>query len=86
MSRFVRGDFLEVAVESGIEAGVCKVGLGEVLETLSVEVVFKVLQGEGIVEDVGVGDRRGVSTDLLQIGTTAEVLESCFHTKIVRVW
>ena len=86
MSRFVRGDFLEVAVESGIEAGVCKVGLGEVLETLSIEVVFKVLKGQGIIEDVGVGDGWGVSTDLLQIGTTAEALESVSNTRIVRVW
>ena len=40
MGGFVDGDFFEVGVESGVEASACEVGLGEVLETLSVEGVL----------------------------------------------
>ena len=65
MSGLVTGDFFEVGVEGGVEAGVCEIGLGEVTDTRFVEVVFEVLEGEGVVEDVAVGDGWGSSTDLL---------------------
>lgn len=82
MSGLVRGDCLEVGVEGGVEAGVCEVGFGEVGETGSVEVVFKVLEGEGIVEDVAVGDGWGIATDLLQVRATVGASEGrFFHTR-----
>ena len=75
MGRLVRGDFLEVGVEGGVEAGGLEVGLGEIFEAVAVEGVFKVLEGEGVVEDVGVRDGRGGLTDLFQKGATAGALE-----------
>ncbi len=69
----VRGDFLQVGVESRVEAACCKFGLGEILKTCLVEGVFEMLQGESIIENVGVGDRWGGLADLLQEG--AAVLE-----------
>ena len=67
----VRGDFLQVGIEGRVEAAGCEVGLGEVGQSFSVEGVFQVLEGESIVEDVGVGDRGGGLTDLFQEGATA---------------
>lgn len=72
MGHFVDGDLFEVGVESGVEAGACEVGLGEVLETLLIEGVFEMLKGESVVEDVGVSDGWGALTDLLQEGATVD--------------
>lgn len=72
MGHFVDGDLFEVGVERGVEAGACEVGLGEVLETLLIEGVFEMLQGESVVEDVGVSDGWGALTDLLQEGATVD--------------
>lgn len=47
----VLGDGLQVVVEGGVEAGGGELLLGVVGQTLAVELVLKVLQGEGIVED-----------------------------------
>ena len=68
---FIAGDFFQVGVEGGIEAGGCKVGLGEVFQTFAVEGVFEVFEGEGVVEDVGVCDGGGGLTDLFQKGAAA---------------
>ncbi len=65
----VRGDFLQVGVESRVEAACCELGLSEVLQTCSVEGVFEMLQGESIVENVGVGDRWGGLADFPQKGS-----------------
>ena len=65
MCGLVGGDFLEVGVEGGVEAGGCEVGFGEVLETCLVEVVFEMLESEGVVEDVGISDGWGGLTNLL---------------------
>ena len=62
----VRGDFLEVGVEGGVETSSGEVALGEVGETFTVEFVLEMLQGEGIVEDVGVGDLGRGLTELLE--------------------
>lgn len=75
MRGLVQGDFLEVGVEGGVEAGVCEVRFGEVVDTRFVEVVFEVLEGEGVVEDVAVGDGWGISTDLLQVRAAVGALE-----------
>ena len=72
MGGFVDGDFFEVGVEGGVEAGACEVGLGEVLETLLIEGVFEMLKGESVVEDVGVSDGWGGLTDFLQEGATVD--------------
>ena len=77
MGGFVRRDGFEVAVEGGVEARVGEVGLGEVGEAGSVEGVFEVLEGEGIVEDVGVGDGGGGLADLFQEGATIRALVRC---------
>ncbi len=65
VGHFVRGDFFEVGVEGAGEAGGCEGGFGEVGEAFAVEGVFEVLEGEGVVEDVGVGDGGGGLADLL---------------------
>ena len=80
MRGFVGGDFFQVGVEGRVEAAGSEVGLREVLETFLVEGVFEVLEGEGVVEDVGVGNRWGGLTDLFQEGPTAFALErDCFR-------
>ena len=68
MGRFVGGDLLQVGVEGGVEAGGGEGGFGEVGETGAVEGVFEVLEGEGVVEDVGVGDGGGGLTDCFEEG------------------
>ena len=68
---FIGGDLFQVGVEGRVEAAGCEVGLREVLETFLVEGVFEVLEGESIVENVGVGDCWGGLTDLFQKGATA---------------
>lgn len=75
---FVGGDFFQVGVEGRVEAAGCEVGLGEVFETFLVEGVFEVLEGEGIVEDVGVGYCWGGLTDFLEEGATACGLDRGF--------
>lgn len=52
MVRLILTDALEVVVEGRVEASVREVRLGELGETLTVEGVFEMLQGQGIVEDV----------------------------------
>jgi len=47
----VLGDGLQVVVEGGVEAGGGELLLGVVGQTLAVELVLEVLQGECIVED-----------------------------------
>ena len=77
VSRLVRGNFLEVAIECCVEAGICEVALGEVGQTFSIEGVFEVLQGEGIVEYIGVGNLCGGGlTDLLQERATVKASEA----------
>lgn len=71
----VRGDFLQVGVKGRVKTGRCEGGFVELLETLLIEGVFEMLEGEGIVEDVGVGDRWGGLTDFLQKGATARASE-----------
>lgn len=51
MGRLVLGDHLQVVVEGRVEAGGCELRLGVVGQTVAVELVLEVLQGEGIVED-----------------------------------
>lgn len=53
MSGLVAGDLLQVAVEGRVKAGRRELFLGEVGQTLAVELVLEVLQGQGVVEDVG---------------------------------
>lgn len=53
---FVVGDVLEVVVVVGAEAGAEEVGLGHALYAAFVEGVLQMLQGEGILQDVEVGD------------------------------
>lgn len=53
MSGLVAGDLLQVAVEGRVKTGGCELFLGEVGQTLAVELVLEVLQGQGVVEDVG---------------------------------
>lgn len=79
--RLVGGDLLQVGVEGGVEAAGGEVGLGEVLQALLVEGVFEVLEGEGVVEDVGVRDGWGGLTDLLDERATVGVLGEVFVRK-----
>ena len=44
---------LDVGVEGCVETGGFELGLSELCETLLVEVVLEVLEGEGVLEDVG---------------------------------
>ena len=83
---FVRGDFLQVGVEGRVEARGRELGFREVLETFLVERVLEMLEGESIVEDVGVGDGGGGLTDLLQERATAGTLEGDSSRKMARVW
>ena len=78
---FVRGDFLQVGIESRVEASLSEVGFGKVAETFSVESVFEMLEGKSIVEDIGVGDRWGGLADLLQEGATVESIRERFIEK-----
>ena len=52
MGGLVAGDGHQVLVEGVGEPGGDKVGLGVVGQTLAVELVLEVLQGQSIVEDV----------------------------------
>lgn len=49
----VVGNLLKVLVEGAVEAGLGELLLSEVGQTLTVKGVFKMLEGEGVVEDVG---------------------------------
>lgn len=66
MRRLVLGDFFQVIVERGVEAGGGELGLGEVQQTLAVEGGFEVFKGEGVVEDgdVAAPDGAGLALGL----------------------
>lgn len=49
----VRSDHLQVGVEWILEASVQEIFVGVVLEALLIEGGLKVLEGQGIVEDIG---------------------------------
>jgi hypothetical protein len=51
VGRLVAADGLDAVVDGRVVAGSGEVGLGEVGETLLVEVVLEVLEGQGVVED-----------------------------------
>lgn len=53
MGLLILGNFLQVGIEGILESGIHKVGLGVVLETLLVESSLKVLESQGIVQNVG---------------------------------
>lgn len=50
---FIGSDTLEVAVDGTVEAGVGKVLLAVLRETLTVEGVLEVLQSQSILKDIG---------------------------------
>lgn len=52
MRGFVSTDCLQVLVEGAVVAGGFEVGFGEVGESLTVEFVFEVFEGQGVAEDV----------------------------------
>ena len=45
--------FLDVGVEGCVETGSFELSLSELCESLPVEVILEVLEGEGVLEDVG---------------------------------
>jgi hypothetical protein len=53
VGRLIAADGLDAVVDGRVVAGGGEVGLGEVGETLLVEVVLEVLEGQGVVEDNG---------------------------------
>lgn len=53
MGLLIRADLLDIRIGSVLDTGLREVFLGIVLETLFVETGFQVLQGQGIVENVG---------------------------------
>lgn len=52
MVGLILADLLEVLVEGGVVSSIRKVTLRELGEALTVEVVFEVLESQGIVENV----------------------------------
>lgn len=58
MGHFVEGDGLQVSVKGGVESGTSEVGFAVIGETLTVESVLEMLEGESIVEDVCVCNGR----------------------------
>lgn len=52
VGHLVRGNFLQVFVEGRVEACVREVGLGEVVESFTVELVLQVLEGQRVLEDL----------------------------------
>lgn len=59
VSLLVGGDDLDVLVNSGIEASVGEVLLGELGEAVAVECILEVLKRQGVVEDITVGRTGG---------------------------
>lgn len=55
MRLLVGADLLDVVVDGAVEAGSGKGSLVKLGKTVAVEGVLEVLQGQGIVEDVGYG-------------------------------
>lgn len=53
MRSLVAGNGLDVVVDNRVKASSLEVTLGELLETLAVEGVLKVLQCQGILKDIG---------------------------------
>lgn len=53
MGSLIAGDGLEVGVNLGVESGVLEVGLGVLGETITIEGILEMLQGQGILENVG---------------------------------
>ena len=53
MGLLIRADLLDIRIGSVLDTGLREVFLSIVLETLFVETGFQVLQGQGIVENVG---------------------------------
>jgi hypothetical protein len=66
VSCLIRSHLLHVRVELGVEPGGREVLLGEVRKTFTVEGVLEVLEGQGVVEDVGCAAR------MLAMGTGEE--------------
>lgn len=66
MGSLVRGDLLEIAVEGRVVTGCCEVRLGEVGEGFPVELVLEMLEGQRVVENVGVGDLRSCLAECKQ--------------------
>ena len=58
MSRLIARDSLDVVVKGGVVTSIGKVLLGEVGETLHVELVLEMLEGESIVENDTVVETR----------------------------
>lgn len=50
----VRANRLDVVVEGGVVAGGSEIGLGVVRKAFLVESILKVLEGEGILENIGI--------------------------------
>jgi hypothetical protein len=63
MGGLIVGDFLEVGVEWVGETGLDEVLLGVVGKTLTVELVLELHEGQGVVEDVNVGNGGGELDD-----------------------
>lgn len=60
MRRLISAHFLQILVEGVWESGGEEVGVGVVCKSGAVKGVFKVLEGEGVVEDVGFVGREGM--------------------------
>ena len=56
MGLLVRGNRLEIAVESRIETGFGEIGLRVVGETFTIKFVLEMLQSESVVEDISIRD------------------------------
>lgn len=52
MSHLVRGDLFEVVVEGGVVACCREVGLGELLQDITVELVLEMLERQRVVENL----------------------------------
>jgi len=76
VSRFITGDSLDVVVEGGVVTSISEVLLGEVGETLKVELVLEMLKGESIVEDDTVVETRVALLDGRGCGSEASGSDS----------
>lgn len=53
MGRLVAGNLLQGGIEGRVETSRGKLVLGEVGQTLTVELILEVFEGQSIVEDIG---------------------------------
>ena len=79
MSGLVGRNLLQVVVEGGVKSGGSEVALGVVRQTLTVELVFQMLQSQRIVKDICIGNCWCSSSDVLQAVSTWTRLEIPIH-------